>query len=415
MNMNMPELEKVLIDCLKIDDTQINSTRLAALSSDSWQLLLRLAAEQRVKSLFWHRLKEKGLADIVPPNVTDELNVGMRQNIINNLRRYGELRKLISRLDAEGIPLIALKGIFLADTVYENIGLREMNDIDVLARSEDLTKISDILVGIGYSPLHPISAKVTLQTCHHMPPLIKAGYAKFEIHWNLMGLDESGYIAPAVFWERAMPVQVQGCKALALSPTDLLLHICYHTSYHHRFAFGLRPSCDIAATISHFGAQLDWQYIVERAISNGWQRGVYLALHLAKELAGADVPAAHLECLHSPEMTDSIREVTRCQIFSDKTVSSKISASFAELLESKSIFDKLRIFLQRVFIPKTMIAARYPVPIDSLRIYVFYLYRIFDLLRRHRHSVKKYQENDVQLMGIVERTNIINDWLGRQR
>jgi len=46
--------------------------------------------------------------------------------------RYGELGRLTEAMDREKIPLIALKGMALAETVYANTGLREMLDIDLL-------------------------------------------------------------------------------------------------------------------------------------------------------------------------------------------------------------------------------------------------------------------------------------------
>jgi hypothetical protein len=111
-----------------------------------------------------------------------------------------------------------------------------------------------------------------------------------------------------------------------------LLHLCLHTSYQHQFAFGLRPSCDIAETIACFGSTLDWRTLTERAERWGWQRGVYLALQLAKELAGADVPADILGRLQSTDVTEAILENARAQVFTDARFAISIPAPFAELL-----------------------------------------------------------------------------------
>jgi hypothetical protein len=42
----------------------------------------------------------------------------------------------------------------------------------------------------------------------------------------------------------------------------------------------------IAEKIARLGSSLNWNIIIERACSWNWQRGVYLALLLARELAG---------------------------------------------------------------------------------------------------------------------------------
>ncbi len=113
--------------------------------------------------LLWHRLRQKGLDKAVPIAAAETFKNAFRQNTLHNLRFYGELRRLLSVLKPEGIPLILLKGVFLADAVYSNMGVREMNDIDVLARPADLARIAEILTGMGYTPLSPISVDTTLK------------------------------------------------------------------------------------------------------------------------------------------------------------------------------------------------------------------------------------------------------------
>jgi hypothetical protein len=405
------ELCRLLIDCLKKDKSEFDAARLSGLTPESRQAFLALATTQRVRPLLWNRLRQKGLDQAVPIQVAEELREAFRRNTLDNLRLYGDLRRLLSTLKPDGIPLILLKGIFLADAVYCNIGLREMNDIDVLARAADLARITEILTGMGYTPLQPICMDIALKTQHHLPGMLKPGHALFEVHWNLTSPGKSYCIDPGSLWERAVPVHIAGCDALALSPEDLLLHLCLHTSYQHQFAFGLRPFCDIAETISRFGSAFDWQTTAERAEHWGWQRGVYLALRLARELADADVPDDILERLRPADMTDSVLEIALAQIFTDKSFAVSVPVPFAELLESRRLLDKIRIFWQRVFLPRAIIAALYSVPMDSIRIYGAYPRRFVDVLRRHGHTLKKHQQNDAPLESLVERTNLIAKWL----
>ena len=407
------ELCRLLIDCLRKGESEFDAARLSSLSPERWQVLLTLATTQRVRPLLWHRLRQKGMDKAVPMAAAEALQEASHRNTLHNLLFYGELRLLLSVLKPEGIPLILLKGIFLADAVYGNIGLREMNDIDVLARPADLTRISDIMAGMGYRPIQPICADITLNAQHHLPRMVKNGHAAFEIHWNLTQPGESYSIDPGGLWERAVPVKIAGCEALTLAPEDLLLHLCMHTSYQHQFAFGLRPSCDIAETISRFGSALDWQTTAELAACQGWQRGVYLALRLAMELAGADVPADILARLRPADMTESILETARALVFTDKSFAISIPVPFAELLESRRLWDKIRIFRQRVFLPRAIIASLYSVPVDSVRIYSYYPRRFIDLLRRHGHTLKKFQENDTPLKALADRKNRIANWLAR--
>ena len=382
------DLCQLLIDCLKRGKPDGESKSLNSISPERWPTFLKLAAMQRVRPLLWHRIQEKGLVHMVPVEAADALRRSFLRNTTRNLRLYGELQQLLSVLQSEGIDLILLKGIYLATAVYEQIGLREMGDIDVLAHSSDLPRIVEIMANLGHVPIQPIFIDVTFQAKHHLPRMEKKGLATFELHWNLVEPGASYSIDIEGLWKHAVPVQVVGFKALALSSEDLLLHLCVHASHHHQFNFGLRPFCDIAETIHRFNSTIDWQAVVEQAIAGKLQRGVYLTLRLAKEMIGADVPAVVLEKLQPGDCTGTLIETARSQVFACRSVPS----SFAELLESGSVWTKLRIFLQRVFLPRATIASLYSLPADSAKIYVFYLRRFFDVLRRHRKTIQKFHQ-----------------------
>ena len=190
------KLCRLLVDCLKRDASAIDAAWLSDLSPECWQAFLALAATQRVMPLLWHRLRQKGLDAAVPVETAEAFRNASRRNTLHNLRFYGELRRLLSALKPEGIPLILLKGIFLADAVYGNMGLREMNDIDVLARPTDLARIAEILTGMGYTPPQPICVDTTLKSAQHLPRMVKPDHAAFEIHWNLTCPGESFNIDP---------------------------------------------------------------------------------------------------------------------------------------------------------------------------------------------------------------------------
>jgi hypothetical protein len=411
MELEQSKLYEILIACLKKDKREPEAAAVSALSAEDWQNLLEISTIQRITSLLWHRLKQKNMQTLVPETSATQLKEAYRRNTLDNLRFKRELILLLSALNAERIPLILLKGIVLANTVYENIGLREMNDIDVLAQFEDLKRIADILMDMGYKPLQTIDANITRQANHHLPGLIKKGHVKYEVHWNLTRPGERYNIDPHGLWERADQIEIAGCHTLILSHEDMILHLCLHTSYQHRFVFGLRPFCDIAETIDHFGPALNWQTVVDRACNYGWQRGVYLALLLAIELSGASVPDHVMKKLQPEDMTGKILETTRAQIFTEKYFAAGIPPSFARLLESRHLCDRIKYFLNRVFLPRAVIATKYSVPMNSLKIYVCYLRRLYYLLRRHGRTFKKFQKNDDSVKSLTERTILIADWM----
>lgn len=411
MEMEQSSLYNIMIACLKKDTHVPNPETTASLSVQDWHKLLELSAMQRIMPLLWHRLKQKNLESLVPEASVARLRQAFRLNTLTNLRLNAEMSQLLAALETEGIPLIPLKGIVLANTVYENISLREMNDIDVLAHSGDLKRIADILTGMGYRPMRTVSVNSTIQTTLHLPGFIKKDHARIEVHWNITHPNKNYSIEPHGLWERAVPMELGHRKTQMLSAEDMLLHLCLHTSYLHPFTLGLRPFCDIAESIDFYGPALDWQAIAERAASQHWQRGIYLALSLAVEMAGAAVPTEIMEKLQPAEMTETIMETARIQILSDKDFVSSITRPFAQLLESRRLKDKLKIFRQRIFLPRAVIANAYSIPVDSLRIYGCYLRRFYDVLINHGRTFRKFSKKDPALKSLAERTKSIADWM----
>lgn len=411
MNSMDHEPGRLLIDCLSRAGWGIDATRLDSLSTAGWQDIIALATTQRVLSLLWHRLKQRGAAEAVPKDVAELMRQFERRNTMHNLLYYRELRLLTSALQSENIPVILLKGIYLADAVYENIGLRQMNDIDLMVHPADLARVFETLEGMGYSTAHPVSTDLALKTSKHLPTMLKPGRAGFEIHWNITPPGKSYTIGHGGLWDRAAPVRVAGCDALALAPEDLLLHLCIHTSYQHQFAFGLRPTVDIAETIGRFETVLDWEAVAARAIDYGWQRGVYLALRLTTELAGTEVPGAIMAKLRPADMPEIVLESARAQILTDARFAATMPVFLARILKAGRLRDKLRIFRERVFLPRPMMAAHYSIPAGSAKVYLCYPHRFFDVLLRHGGTLRKFRENDHSLANLAARKTCIAGWL----
>jgi len=411
----MDELSKtaqLLLDCLKKNPDCPRRSTLCSLDPSDWNQLLDLAAIQRVRPLLHHRLKAKHLDHLVPEAVRTALQNAYRETTLRNLRSYGELHHLFATLDRENIPLLVLKGMFLAEAVYGHIGLREMNDIDLLVHQQHLPRIVEQLSTCGYDPATPIyNINATLNTQWHLPTFTKAHTASFEIHWNLTPPDEIYTIDPAELWRRAVPLRLKGLDLLALCPEDVLLHLCLHTSYQHQFAFGLRPSCDIAELLTSCNGEIAWASVLDRAERWGWRRGVYLALRLAEELVDADISDEVMKNLRPTDFDEGIVTVAISQVFADPGFSKTVSTPFAQLIGAKGLWGRVKIFGKRVFLTRSFMAYKYSAAPDSLKIYCYYAVRVFDLLRSHGRNMCKVLDGDSGIIELAERKRIIHQFL----
>lgn len=108
-------IREVLLTSLHQDSSRIDPTALSLLIEREWAALVEMATRHGVASLVYQRLKTSELAGRVPDNQLERLRGLDLQTAACNMRLYEELRVLLSALSASGIPVIVLKGAYLAE------------------------------------------------------------------------------------------------------------------------------------------------------------------------------------------------------------------------------------------------------------------------------------------------------------
>lgn len=403
--MPQEKINQLLLNLIRFDGIPVCKNEVAGLSPADWQALCDLAIKLRVIVYLYHCLKEQALLDAAPENIRQFLMNLYLQNAARNMRLYNEFLQVAGAFKAASIQLIALKGIYLAKAIYRNIALRQMNDIDLLVRQEDLAAAGEILLRMGYRPDRPYSLDWDLSH-KHLPPFSRPDACTVELHWNITHRNMPYSIEPEEIWNHSCEAHSADYPARALSPEDILLLLCKHNSYGHHFNFGLCPYVDTGMTIEFFGDKLNWDVIVESAVSRNWAKGVYLTLELTRELTGAGVPDDVLEALKPAGMDDAIIREAYQLLFNDKDAGSGITRAIA-LTADRGFFGIVNITLQRIFISKSKLADQYLVPPDSKKIYFYYPVWAKELILLHYktmwdvHFGKKGKTDKASRMGIL--------------
>ena len=110
-----------------------------------YEALQRAALAQYVLPFIYHHLNCEGLAEKVPAKFLESAKKNFYTNTLRNIQIFKELEGLIVRLKSAGIPIVLLKGGYLANVVYENAALRPFHDIDILIRKENFPVIKEVL------------------------------------------------------------------------------------------------------------------------------------------------------------------------------------------------------------------------------------------------------------------------------
>jgi hypothetical protein len=412
--MDLSRTDELLLSFLRMDPGGAGVAGTGELSSEDWEDLLRTAARHGVSPLLFHRLTTSHRGTPIPAEVIRKLRISYLQSAARNMHLYHELGKVLGRLRQDGIPVIALKGAHLAVVVYGNIALRPMSDVDLLLRKEDLERVEKILLEMGYLPAacNREIASDNYDFGYSSP----AKGLSVEVHWTFLPSTTRFHIDMDGQWERSRPAIIAGVQVSVLCPEDLLLHLCLHASK-HSFDMGLKPFCDISATIRHYGDEIDWNQVRIRSGQAGIANGVYLTLELARELLGTPVPEELLNAIKPDDFDERFIAMARGRIFAsgDRSVDGlSLSPNVAQLFGSKRFLNKAVLFLKRVFPPREEMTRMYPAPSASPRIFFYYPARIRDLFLRHGRQGWRLARREEGMRGLAKQEYEITplrEWL----
>jgi hypothetical protein len=385
-----------------------------AAAPEAWQRVAELARQQRVAELLFWRLKKPGLCEQVPAEVLEELHGAALLAASQNARSYHNLRAVFERFQEQGIPAILLKGAYLAEHIYGNIGARPMGDVDLLVKQADLKRAGALLLGLGFvrppQPDEPIKAQ------HHFVYEHAGKGLYLELHWDLIDRVYPIHVDMPGLWERSQATRVAGLAVREMTPEDQVLHLCIHASK-HVFEFGLRGMCDLAETLRKTQAGLDWEKLGRRADAWNARRCVYVNLRLAKDLLEAPLPEQWLRGLAPADLEGRYMQIARENLLAGGEGLEADEPSWPRVVElwaARSWRRKALLFWKRLSLPRALLAVKYGVRADSLRVWLYYPVRLKDLLLRDSATGWRLVRGDAALRNKAakqEQANLLKRWM----
>lgn len=341
----------------------------------------RAAAGYDLAPLLYTRLKSSGARAWVPAEVWEQLRLAYFSSADRNFRLRGLLRPVLGGLRNAGIPTIVLKGAYLAEAVYDNVAVRPMCDVDLLVPRAELPGAQSVLIDLGGASASAADIEWCCRTSAHLPAIAIRGLV-VEIHWTIAAPVGPVSVDVAGLWDRARPTCIAGVQVLALSPEDLLLHLCLSASCRDGFMGGLRSFGDISETIRRFGNEIDWVQVTGRAREWGGARYVCLTLHLARSMFGAEVPDGVIERLVPGGPDQRVVRAASESVLTRAGYDKMIPLSY-DHLGAESVGDRARLAWERIFLSREDMGVKYPASRDARHFWFYYVLRLRDLIRTY--------------------------------
>lgn len=382
----------------------------ARLTDARWDSFVEEASRHRLGHIAWRRLEDDH-PDLAPERVMERLRRHYVANAFRNAILFRETATAARALSDEGIPVLLLKGIHLARFVYVEPALRSMADIDIMVPRDRIADADRILVGLGYGPLPRPDIEQHCEWSNHLPALVKDGAEVLEVHYDIERPTSPFAIDARTLWSEATPVEIDGVAAFVLSPEHLLVNLCLHLAYHHKFErAALKGLVDIETVIRR--TEVDWQALVDTA--NRWKAGpfTYATLRLAREILNAPVPDLVFDGLEHGAEEDAVVEVARRYVL---TPAVDVTESIVEIQRTQGWSRRLKLFLRGVFVPPDRLRRMYGLEPGSIFVWAWYPVRVIDLLRRRGGLLARVAARSADVSPVRDRERDrrrIEQWVG---
>jgi len=397
----MPPTARYLLAALR-DPADRDNALLAELGEAEWDDVAQLAMRQRVAPLLYSR---PGLP--FPADVRATLQARAQRSAFRVLRQQAAFRELADAVAPMGIQLMVLKGLHLATSVYPSAGLREMADIDLLVRPDDLQAVTQMATRLGYAH----AAGSIGDALHHLPPLTRNNIA-FELHYQLLPPTAACPPKTTGLFDRSQPVGTSA-NVVGLCPEDLIVHICVHAAGNHVLEMGLRPLCDLQAIVQQSRSQIDWPTVVARAAEWRCQRSVMLMLLLARDHLGVPIPSSVFTSAPGSLPSADLLDVALSAAVAGAGELAAKSPTAAQLLRLPGPIAKVRYIVSQIFRPSAEQAAASPhLRMSRWARARHVVERAIGVTRRHGSWLwRASRERDGSLRQALDRRGALVDWI----
>jgi len=284
-----------------------------------------------------------------PDQLTSILQEFTRENLRKNMMMTGDLILLLRLLAGQGVNVIPFKGPTLAALAYDDLGLREFGDLDLLIARHDFMRAEELLIAHGYQPEVSLSAKqaaVFTEACNVMAFWHAGKKISVELHWELSPKYLPFSPDTGRLMERMIPSHPGGQTVMTLSPEDLLVYLCAHGAKH--VWEKLIWIVDVAGLI-HRHSNLDWDRVYGLAVEQRCQRVLFLGLRLARDFVGASAPSEIESLMESDPESGRLAVRATERLFNTQRSLSAESLFIFRL--QRRWLDKIRSFTRMAITP----------------------------------------------------------------
>jgi Uncharacterised nucleotidyltransferase len=300
---NLPPEQQLLLCIARRNLDPETALRLRDLvtSPFDWEHLREIAAEHRLLPLLALHVTSH-CADLVPSEVLQTLRTALFENRESNLYLILELVRVLKRFKSAGIEALSFKGPVLGQIAYEDIGLRQAGDLDILIQPKDFHRAAEVLRELAYTmepQLTRAQQKSHLRFHCEIQFMKEDHFSVVDLHWGITPKTFPLALTANDFLSNRKTVHLAGHSIETLTDEDLIFYLSVHAAKH---CFRKLEWIATLAELVRRDSQLSWATVKQRAVNAKAERIVCLALMTVESLYGLSAPKEFAALAGSTEL-----------------------------------------------------------------------------------------------------------------
>ena len=376
-NENIFFLETIKCLCNKSDFSRLEEV---SHKVEDWNSFERSAINNNFGGLFYKLFVDSHKQNLIPDSVLNKFKSVYFKCLSRNISIYATFNKIIDLFFQNNIQIIALKGIYLAEFLFKDIGLRQLSDIDLLIKADDTEKCCDLLINAGYTFTFKSKKINILRQSHidkHLPPFSKNGIT-IELHTRLNTTIQSYNIDVKECFERSVLTNINGIETFVLCPEDLAIHLLVHIDNHFKAGkITLNYFYDIVLLLNYFSDSFNWKAFEDTCKKYNCYEIVFGYLILVNKYFNINIPP---DIFNNAKLTDNIKIENKFIIYINNEGinenENKVIPNIQSISKISGFSNKLFYLYGDLFPTKKFMIRNYKIT-NTKFVYFYYVLRIY--------------------------------------
>jgi len=311
-------------------------------NSVDWEKIILFCSEHGLTSILYKYLKSRNITNLIDNVNLEKIKSYYYYTLKNTVVKQEYFNKIQKVFSESHIEILPLKGSYLINNHYDDVGLRPMSDIDILIEENNLLKAKQILYNLGYTL---IPARTSIEEKYGLQYNLQFSKKDsfIELHRNITPPYSNYNLNIDEFWKRK--------DKSNLSIENHIIHFCVHYNFNvNNRLVRLGWFYDIISVISKNETVIDWKYISEFCIKNNLINAVNPILKFLNKNYNINIPI-NLKAINSEEYEKRFNHNFSCVLKKENSkmiVEKNLNYSLKLKLITKWI-DKIRYLFQLIF------------------------------------------------------------------